>query len=145
MPLTYLAERRVNGVFFGLGSEDLSGHGYGLLVDLYRRLDLAHGLARYRACDTTWRMDTSLAANRVRLALREAGYQEWEGGRRGFIVEGDPQGGWVAVNYFPGLPTARRKRERELTKYRDLLLTAGFTVTPSPYTSGVLRVTLPGG
>jgi hypothetical protein len=113
------------------------------LVDLYRRLDLAHGLARYKACGTTWRMDTSLAANRVRLALREAGYQEWEGGRRGFIVEGDPQGGWVAVNYFPGFPTARRKRERELTKYRDLLLAAGFTVTPSPYTSGVLRVTLP--
>jgi hypothetical protein len=106
-------------------------------------LDFADGLARYRACDTTSRMDTSLAANRVRLALREAGYQEWEGGRRGFIVEGDPQGGWVAVNYFPGFPTARRKRERELRKYRDLLSAAGFTVTPSPYTSGVLRVTVP--
>jgi hypothetical protein len=89
-------------------------------------------------------MDTSLAADRVRIALRDAGYQEWEGGRRGFIVEGDPQGGWVAVNYFPGFPAARRKRERELQKYRDLLSAAGFTVTPSPYSSGVLRVTLPG-
>ena len=88
-------------------------------------------------------MDTSVAADRVRLALRDAGYQEWEGGRRGFIVEADPQGGWVAVNYYPGLPSARRRRERELQKYRVILSAAGFTVKDSPYTSGVLRVTLP--
>jgi hypothetical protein len=88
-------------------------------------------------------MDTTLAADQVRLALRDAGYQEWEGGRRGFVVEGDPEGGWVAVNYFPGLPSARRRRERELQKYRDILSAAGFTVTDSPYTPGVLRVTPP--
>jgi hypothetical protein len=88
-------------------------------------------------------MDISSAADRVRLALREAGYQEWEGGRRGFVVEGDPQGGWVAVNYFPGWPGARRKRERELQKYRHILSAVGFTVRDSPYTPGVLRVTLP--
>ena len=87
-------------------------------------------------------MDTSLAADRVRLALRDAGYQEWEGGRRGFVVEGDPEGGWVAVNYFPGWPGARRRRERELRKYRGILLTAGFNVTGSPLGTGVLRVTL---
>jgi len=27
MALTYFAERRVNGVFLGLGSEDIGGHG----------------------------------------------------------------------------------------------------------------------
>jgi hypothetical protein len=88
-------------------------------------------------------MGISSDADRVRLALRAAGYQEWEGGRRGFVVEGDPQGGWVAVNYFPGWPAARKKRERELQKYRDILSEAGFTVRDSPYTSGVLRVTMP--
>ncbi|MGO8956052.1 MAG: hypothetical protein ACLQFR_01550 [Streptosporangiaceae bacterium] len=91
-------------------------------------------------------MDTSLAADRVRLALRGAGYQEWEGGRPGFLVEGDPEGGWVGVNFlpgFPGFPGARRRRERELQKFRDILSAAGFTVTASPYTPGVLRVTLP--
>jgi hypothetical protein len=88
-------------------------------------------------------MDISLAADRVRLVLRTAGYQEWEGGRRGFVVEAEPQGGWVAVNYFPGLPTAHRRRARELEKFRGILSAAGFTVTDSPYTPGVLRVTLP--
>jgi hypothetical protein len=88
-------------------------------------------------------VDISSAADRVRLALREAGYQEWEGGRRGFVVEGDPEGGWVAVNYFPGLPIGRRKRARVLQRFRDILSSAGFTVRDSPYTSGVLRVTLP--
>ncbi len=91
-------------------------------------------------------MDTSLAADRVRLALRDAGYQEWEGGRPGFTVEADPQGGWVAVNFFPGFPGfpgARRRRERELLKYRGILSAAGFAVTDSPYTAGVLRATLP--
>jgi hypothetical protein len=87
-------------------------------------------------------MDTSLAADRVRLALRDAGYQEWEGGRQGFVVEADPQGGWVAVNYFPGFPAAKRRRQRVLKKYRDILSAAGFTVAESPYTPGVLRVTL---
>ena len=91
-------------------------------------------------------MDTSLAADRVRLARREAGYQEWEGGRRGFLVEGDPLGRWVGVNFFPGfpgLPGASRRRQRELQKFRGILSVAGFTVTDSPYTPGVLRVTLP--
>jgi hypothetical protein len=95
------------------------------------------------SCGTTWRMDISLAADRARLVLRTAGYQEWEGGRRGFVVEAEPQGGWVAVNYFPGLPTAHRRRARELEKFRGILSAAGFTVTDSPYTPGVLRVTLP--
>jgi hypothetical protein len=91
-------------------------------------------------------MDTILAADQVRLALRDAGYQEWEGGRPGFVVEADPQGGWVGVNFFPafpGFPGARRKRKRGLQKFRDVLSAAGFTVTDSPYTPGVLRVTLP--
>ncbi len=91
-------------------------------------------------------METSLAADQVRLALREAGYQEWEEGRPGFVVEGDPQGGWVGVNYFPafpGFPGASRRRERGLQKYRSILSAAGFAVMDSPYTSGVLRVTPP--
>ena len=91
-------------------------------------------------------METSLAADRVRLALRDAGYQDWEGGRPGFVVEGDPLGGWVGVNYFPafpGFPGTRRRRERELRKLCNILSAAGFTVTDSPYTQGVLRVTLP--
>jgi hypothetical protein len=91
-------------------------------------------------------MDTILAADQVRLALRDAGYQDWEGGRPGFVVAGDPQGGWVGVNFFPafpGFPGARRRRERGLQKFRDVLSAAGFTVTDSPYTPGVLRVTLP--
>lgn len=88
-------------------------------------------------------MDITLAADRVRLALREAGYQEWEAGRQGFIVEAEPQGGWVAVNYFPGFPAAHRRRERELQNFRGILSAAGFTVTDSPYTPGVLRVAVP--
>jgi hypothetical protein len=88
-------------------------------------------------------MNTILAADQVRLALRKAGYQEWEGGRQGFIVVADPQGGWVSVNYFGGWPGARRKRARGLLKYRAILTAAGFNVTDSPYTPGVLRVTLP--
>jgi hypothetical protein len=88
-------------------------------------------------------MDMSFAADQVRLVLRNAGYQEWEGGRQGFVVEADPQGGWVAVNYFPGLPAAHRRRGRELQKFRGILSAAGFTVTDSPYTPGVLRVTFP--
>ena len=91
-------------------------------------------------------MDTSLAADQVRLALRDAGYQEWEGGRPGFIVEGEPQGGWVGVNYFhgfPGFPGARGRRERGLQKLRGILSAAGFTMTDSPHTPGVLRVTFP--
>jgi hypothetical protein len=87
-------------------------------------------------------MDTSVAADRVRLALREAGCQEWEGGRQGFLVEGDPQGGWVGVTYFPGFPAARRKRTRGLQEYRAILSAAGFTVADSPFSPGVLRVTL---
>jgi hypothetical protein len=91
-------------------------------------------------------MDTSLAADLVRLALRDAGYQEWEGGRPGFVIEGDPEGGWVGVNYFPGFPGfpgAKGRRERGQQKYRDILSAAGFRVTDSPYTPGVLRITLP--
>jgi hypothetical protein len=88
-------------------------------------------------------MDTSKAAAEVRLVLRNAGYQEWEGGRGGFIVEGDPQGGWVGVNYFAGIPALRKRRERELRKFRELLSAAGFSVTDMPYMPGVLRVTLP--
>lgn len=88
-------------------------------------------------------MDVSSAAARVRSELRNAGYQEWEAGRQGFLVEADPQGGWVAVTYYPGWPGARRKRERGLQKYRDILSAAGFQVTDSPWLPGALRVTLP--
>jgi hypothetical protein len=88
-------------------------------------------------------MDVSSAAARVRLALRNAGFQEWEGGRQGFVVEADPQGGWVSVAYYPGWPYARRKRERGLQKYREILSAAGFKVRDSPYPSGVLRITDP--
>lgn len=90
-------------------------------------------------------METILA-DRVRLALRDAGYQDWEGGRAGFVVEGEPQGGWVAVNFLPalpGFPGASTRRERGLQKFRDVLREAGFTVTESQYTPGVLRVTAP--
>jgi hypothetical protein len=89
------------------------------------------------------RMDLSSAADRVRLALRDAGYQEWEGGRQGFVVEADPEGGWISVAYYPGWPFARRKRERGLQKYRELLLAAGFAVKDSPYVADVIRVTVP--
>ena len=86
-------------------------------------------------------MDTSLAAERVRAVLRNAGYQEWESGRRGFQVEGDPQGGWVVVTCIPGV--RRRKGQLDLEKYREILSAAGFNVTDSPHVLGVLRVTLP--
>lgn len=89
-------------------------------------------------------MDVSAAAESVRLALRKAGYQEFEPGRRGFLAEGDPNGGWVSVSCHPGLPWARRKRDRDLQSYRDILDAAGFTVTGSPWVRGSLRVALPG-
>lgn len=88
-------------------------------------------------------MDVSDAAANVRLELRNAGYMEFEPGRRGFLVEGDPNGGWVSVTCHPGLPWARKKRDRELQRYRAALLAAGFTVKDSPWISGSLRVTVP--
>lgn len=88
-------------------------------------------------------MEVSTAADTVRFALRAAGYQEWESGRQGFVVEADPEGGWVGVAYYPGWPYARRKRQRGLQKYREVLSAAGFTVRDSPYSDGVLRVTVP--
>jgi hypothetical protein len=88
-------------------------------------------------------MDLSSAADRVRLTLRDAGCQEWEGGRQGFVVEADPEGGWVSVAYYPGWPYARRRRERGLQKYREILSAAGFSVRDSPYVTGVIRVTVP--
>jgi hypothetical protein len=93
-------------------------------------------------------MDLSFVADRVRLALRNAGYKELEPGRRGFVVEAEPQGGWVAVACHigspgeVGLPGGRRRRDRDLQQYRDILSAAGFTVTDSPLRTGVLRVTL---
>jgi hypothetical protein len=90
-------------------------------------------------------MDTSLVAARVREVLRGAGCREWETGRRGFQVEGDPQGGWVDVTCIPGV----RKREigpvLELQRYREILQAAGFGVSDSPNVTGVLRVTLAEG
>lgn len=88
-------------------------------------------------------MDTSLVAARVRAALRDAGCREWETGRRGFQVEGDPEGGWVVVTCIPGLRKSSPGTIRELQKYRDILAAAGFNVTGSPYLPGVLRITLP--
>jgi hypothetical protein len=88
-------------------------------------------------------VDVSDAAARVRLELRNAGFLEFEPGRRGFLAEGDPNGGWVNVRCHPGLPWARKKRDRDLQKYRDLLTAAGFTVKDSPWLRGSLRVTLP--
>jgi hypothetical protein len=88
-------------------------------------------------------MDVSAAAARVRLELRNAGFQEFEPGRRGFLAEGDPNGGWVSVRCHPGLPWARKKRDRDLERYRGILAAAGFTVKNSPWMQGSLRVTLP--
>jgi hypothetical protein len=88
-------------------------------------------------------MDVSDAAARVRLELRNAGFQEFEPGRRGFLAEGDPNGGWVSVRCHPGLPWARRRRDRDMQRYRETLGAAGFTVTDSPWMKGSLRVTLP--
>jgi hypothetical protein len=87
-------------------------------------------------------MDVSAAAARIRLELRNAGFQEFEPGRRGFLVEGDPNGGWVSVTCQSGLPWARQRRDRDLQKYRDILSAAGFTVTDSPWMAGALRATL---
>jgi hypothetical protein len=88
-------------------------------------------------------VDVSDAAAQVRLELRNAGFQEFEPGRRGFLAEGDPNGGWVAVSCHPGLPWARRRRDRDLQRYRAALLAAGFTVIDSPWMRGTLRVTAP--
>lgn len=88
-------------------------------------------------------MDTSLAAARVRAALRDAGCREWETGRRGFQVEGDPEGGWVVVTCIPGVIKGSMGPARELQRYRDVLSAAGFKVTDNPYLPGVLRITLP--
>jgi hypothetical protein len=88
-------------------------------------------------------MDVSAAAARVRLELRNAGFQEFEPGRRGFLAEGDPNGGWVSVRCHPGLPWARKRRDRDLERYRGILAAAGFTVKNSPWMRGSLRVALP--
>lgn len=84
-------------------------------------------------------MDTSLAAARVRTALRNANCREWAQGRWGWSVEGDPEGGWVAV----ACTIRGEKGNRELQKYRDILSGAGFDVRESPHVPGVLRVRLP--
>ena len=88
-------------------------------------------------------MDVSATAARVRLELRNAGFQEFEPGRRGFLAEGDPNGGWVSVRCHSGLPWARKRRDRDLQRYRDILAAAGFTVKESPWMQGSLRVTIP--
>lgn len=111
--------------------------GIGPVVAACHRLVLGHH-RWYLLC-----MDVSTAADRVRLELRNAGFQEFEPGRRGFLAEGDPNGGWVSVRCHPGLPWARKRRDRDLQKYRDILAAAGFTVTDSPWVSASLRVTLP--
>jgi hypothetical protein len=88
-------------------------------------------------------VDTSLVAARVREALRSAGCLEWEPGRRGFQVEGDPQGGWVVVTCLLGVRRGSAERIRELQRYREILVDEGFTVRDSPHVAEVLRVTLP--
>jgi hypothetical protein len=88
-------------------------------------------------------MDVSSAAALVRSLLRDAGFMEYEPGRRGFLVEADPEGGWVSVTCQPGLPWAGTRRARDMRKYRDVLSVAGFQVTDSPWLPGVARVTLP--
>ena len=88
-------------------------------------------------------MDTSLAAARVREVLRNAGCREWETGRRGFQVEGDPQGGWVVVTCISGVRKGSARRIRELQRYRAILLAEGFSVRDSPHVADVLRITLP--
>jgi hypothetical protein len=88
-------------------------------------------------------MDVSFAAEKVRLELRKAGFLEFEPGRRGFLAEGDPNGGWVSVRCHPGLPWARKRSSRDLQSYRGVLVAAGFTVKDSPWLLGSLRVTLP--
>jgi len=88
-------------------------------------------------------VDVSAVAVRVRLELRKAGFLEFEPGRRGFLAEGDPNGGWVSVTCHPGLPWARKRRDRDLRAYRDILSAAGFHVVDSPWIAGTLRVTQP--
>jgi hypothetical protein len=88
-------------------------------------------------------VDVSAAADRVRLELRNAGFMDFEPGRRGFLAEGDPNGGWVSVRCHPGLPWATKRSDRDLRRYRDILAAAGFTVTDSPWVRRSLRVTLP--
>jgi len=84
-------------------------------------------------------MDTSVTARRVRETLRSAGFREWAQGRRGWLVEADPQGGWVAVaDTVHGV-----KGTLVLQQYRDVLTAAGFTVKDDPLVLGVLRVTSP--
>ena len=85
-------------------------------------------------------MDTSLAAQQVRALLRDAGFREWAEGRRGWRVDGDPQGGWVAV----GCTIHGVRGARQLQEYRAVLQAAGFLVTDDPLVPGVLRVTAPG-
>ena len=63
-------------------------------------------------------------------------------GRRGFQVEGDPQGGWVVVTCIPGVRRGSLRRIRELQKYREILVDEGFTVRDSPHVADVLRITL---
>jgi hypothetical protein len=89
-------------------------------------------------------VDTSLAAACVREALRSAGCLEWEPGRRGLQVEGDPQGGWVVVTCVSGVRRGSVGRIRELQRYREILVDEGFTVKDSPHVAEVLRITLPG-
>jgi hypothetical protein len=75
----------------------------------------------------------------VRETLRGAGFREWAQGRRGWLVEADPQGGWVAVaDTVHGV-----KASLQLQKYRETLSAAGFTVKDDPLVPGVLRVTIP--
>jgi len=88
-------------------------------------------------------MDIATAAARIRLELRNAGFKEFAPGRRGFAVEGDPNGGWVTVTCV-GLPGAHKRRDSDLKAYRDVLAAAGFAVTDSPWVEGSLRVTQPG-
>src|SRR5215472_11664051 len=88
-------------------------------------------------------MDVSSAAGQIRSLLRDAGFMVHEPGRRGFAVEGDPEGGWVSVTCHPGLPWAKFRRNRDMARYREVITTAGFTVADSPWRAGVLRVTLP--
>jgi hypothetical protein len=88
-------------------------------------------------------MEVSDAAALVRALLRDAGFMEWEPGRRGFLVEADPEGGWVGVTCKPGLPWARTRRNRDMLRYREVLLAAGFKLTDSPWRPDVVRLTLP--
>jgi hypothetical protein len=88
-------------------------------------------------------VDVSGAAARARLVLRDAGFREFEPGRRGFVVEGDPNGGWVSVTCVTGLHGGRTRSDADLQAYRDVLLAAGFEVADSPWVPGSLRVTLP--